>query len=132
MTKLDYLTMGLLVHISTDHANLLQLYDPEGSRYHIPRYAMNKMMRWATKLSALNYVIEHIPGDENVWADMLSRWGNHQSTGIQAIRVKMGSLVLAPVSPSLNEDYDWPRMADIIAAQPTSLAKSKWRFQENV
>ena len=66
MTKLDYLTMGRLVYISTYHANLLQLYDPEHSRYHIPRYAMNKMMKWATKLSAFNYFIEHIPGENNV------------------------------------------------------------------
>ena len=46
--------------------------------------------------------------------------------------MKIGSLVLAPVSPSLTKDYDWPNMADIISVQPNSLDKSKWSFQENV
>ena len=71
-------------------------------------------MRWATKLSAFKYVTEYIPGEENVWADMLSRWGNHYNLGIRATRFKIGSLVLAPVSPSLSPEFDWPKMAEIV------------------
>ena len=97
-----------------------------------PRYAMNKMLRWATKLSAFNYVIEHIPGEENVWADMLSRWGSHQSIGIRAYRIKIGSLVLAPVSPSLSAEYDWPKMVDIIAVQPDDMHSDKWSLENEV
>ena len=132
MTKLDYLTMGRRVYISTDHANLLQLYDPENSRCQIPRYAMNKMMRWATKLSAFNYVIEHIPGDQNVWAYMLSRWVSHQSTAIRAERIRLGSLVLAPVSPNLSDDYDWPTLSEIRSVQPKIMDDKQWNIGNGI
>lgn len=46
-TRMDYLTLGRTVHIFTDHANLLTMYDPEGLADSLPKYAMNKLMRWA-------------------------------------------------------------------------------------
>ena len=31
MTRLDYLTLGRMVHVFTDHVNLLTIYDPYGT-----------------------------------------------------------------------------------------------------
>lgn len=33
-----------------------------------------KVVRWALFLSAFTYIICHVPGDENVMADILTRW----------------------------------------------------------
>ena len=82
MNTLVYLNRGRLFYITTDHAILLQFYDPDNSTCHIMRYAMKKIMRFTTRLSAFNYIIEHIPGDNNVSEYMLNRWGNHQITAV--------------------------------------------------
>ena len=68
MCRVDYLVMGREVSIYTDHANLVQLYDPYGNHPGIQRHTASKLMRWAIKLSAFRYVIEHLPGENNVWA----------------------------------------------------------------
>ena len=39
------------------------------------RHTASKLMRWALKLSAFHYVVEHLPGERNVWADMLTSLG---------------------------------------------------------
>jgi transposase InsO family protein len=33
-------------------------------------------MRWADTIGEYRYIIIHIDGEQNVWADLLSRWGN--------------------------------------------------------
>ena len=35
---------------------------------------VSKVQRWALFLSKYTYVIEHIDGDDNVFADILTRW----------------------------------------------------------
>ncbi len=62
------------VTIYTDHANLVYLYDPYGRNPGIARHTASKLMRLALKLSAFLYVIDHLPGESNVWADILTRW----------------------------------------------------------
>ena len=89
MTRFDYITMGRTVHIFTDHINLLSMYDPAGTGQNLPRYAVNKLMRWAIKLTAFKYVIEHIPGEQNYWADLLSRWGVTTWILLQLIKYKL-------------------------------------------
>ena len=63
---------------------------------------------------------------------MLSRWGNQHSLGIRATRLKMGSIILAPVSPSLTAEFDWPKMAEISKVQPDYLDKNKWKLENGV
>lgn len=95
MTRMDYITLGRLVHLFTDHVNLLVMYDPPKTTNSIPKDAINKLMCCAICLSAFNYVIENISGEENYWADMLSRWDNREHT-IAAERVNVKSLMLDP------------------------------------
>lgn len=39
------------------------------------RHQADKLQRWALSLLSFQYVIEHVPGEANVWGDLLSRWG---------------------------------------------------------
>lgn len=62
-------------------------------------------MRWAIKLSAYRYVIEHVSGDRNVWADMLSRW-------VVALSMRSGSKKShCPIKH--DPDLDWTSLAEI-------------------
>jgi RNase H-like domain found in reverse transcriptase len=58
----------------TDHQNLVYIFHPYGLDPGIAAHTAAKLTRWALKLSAYNYTIEHVPGTDNVWADMLTRW----------------------------------------------------------
>ncbi|OWZ19512.1 hypothetical protein PHMEG_0006247 [Phytophthora megakarya] len=40
----------------------------------VKKHARGKLLRWALKFSKPHYVVEHIRGPKNVWADMLSCW----------------------------------------------------------
>ncbi len=73
MCRMDYIVSGHVISIFTDHANLVYLFDPYGRHPGISRHTASKLMRWAIKLSAFRYVIEHVPDERNGWADMLIR-----------------------------------------------------------
>ena len=82
-----------------------------------------KLNRWATILSQKRYTIMHISGEENLWADLLTRWAvkpipqtSHKSVKSYTIdrndhssdqsSFKIRALTLeAPIKP---EAYDWP------------------------
>jgi len=73
--KLDYMLLGhARVHVFTDHRNLLFVFAPLVLEPALGRHIVSKVQRWALFLSKFNYVIEHIRGDENVCADILTRW----------------------------------------------------------
>ena len=73
--KMDYLLMsGRPVHIFTDHRNLLFVFAPLALEPVLGRHVVSKVQRWALFLSRYSYVIEHIDGDDNVFADILTRW----------------------------------------------------------
>ena len=118
MCRLDYLVMGREVNIFTDHANLVYLYDPYGRNPGISRHTASKLMRWALKLSAFHYVVEHLPGERNVWADMLTRWAVSSNRSINAAKViKAKSLMYAPINPGIDNTMDWPSFGDIVKSQ---------------
>lgn len=76
MTKPDLLTAIKEVHIYTDRANLVCIFDPFGHKPTISRKMAHKLTRWALRLAAYHYVIEHVLGDRNVCADLLTLWAN--------------------------------------------------------
>lgn len=43
----------------------------------VARHIVHKVQRWALRLSEFDFTIEHIPGEHNVWADILTRAGRH-------------------------------------------------------
>jgi hypothetical protein len=60
-----------------DHRNLVHIFSPD-SRHSTP--SNGRLDRWAATLQDLPYTIVHLPGDENVWADLLSRWAQPTPT----------------------------------------------------
>lgn len=63
---------------------------------------------------------------------MLLRWGNRNRTGIKAAKCNVNYLILATISTSLRDDYDWPRHEGLIAAQPEESPGKLWGFHTNV
>ncbi len=74
--RLDYLFKhpGGFV-ICTDHRHLRYTFGQEPDLKQ-PRYLAGKLARWAMILDKFTYDIRHIPGEANVWGELLSRWGN--------------------------------------------------------
>ena len=74
--RLDYLLQrpgGFI--ICTDHRNLQYIFGVEPA-LNQPRYLADKLARWVVILRGFTYQIRHIAGEDNVWGDLLSRWGN--------------------------------------------------------
>ncbi|POM64809.1 Hypothetical protein PHPALM_19607 [Phytophthora palmivora] len=63
------------------HCASLYIFDlPIGARAgtlgkDLKQHVCEKLQRWALKMVGIRYVIEHIKGEDNLWADMISRWG---------------------------------------------------------
>ena len=47
---------------------------PSRFNANVARNVAHKTQRRALRLSEFHYTVEHIPGEHNVWADMLTRW----------------------------------------------------------
>ncbi len=60
----------------TDHANLKFIFNPASINTAVPKYTVAKLDRWALLLMGYDYRIRNIAGDDNVWADLLSRRGS--------------------------------------------------------
>jgi transposase InsO family protein len=67
--KGSFLALGHEVHIYTDHRNFAYIFAGSG------RLAAHsaRLKRWASELSGYDFILHHIPGPRNVWADLLSR-----------------------------------------------------------
>lgn len=118
MNRLDYITVNRITHVYTDHANLLYIYDPVGRNPGIAKHTACKLARWALKLNEFRFVIEHVSGDENIWADILTRWAVQPRNEIYiSSRQALKSVMLAPLNPALHKDLDWPKKIDIKESQ---------------
>ena len=121
MCCLDYLVIGREVPIFTEHATLLYLYDPYGKNTGIRKHTARKLMRWAIKLSVFCYVVEHLPREHSVWADMLTRWAVSPKRKVEAAKVLHAkSLMCAPISLETDPKLDWPTINDIKKSQTFS------------
>ena len=113
--------------ILTDHRNLLYIFDPKGRPANTTRATIGRLERWAMELSAFDYVVEHIAGPDNDWADMMSRWGAPPAPlPIAAKRVSV--LIPSKAGAVLFDDewdgelqapaeHEWPTMDHVRAAQ---------------
>lgn len=74
MDKMDYVIAGHQdVRLFTDHINLLFAFSPLSLEPALGRHVVSKVQRWALYLARFKYTIQHVKGDENVFADIL-RW----------------------------------------------------------
>ncbi|ETL83427.1 hypothetical protein L917_16625 [Phytophthora nicotianae] len=85
--KLDYLLLRPQgFRMFCDHRNLIHVFAPDE---HVKKHVKGKLLRWAMKLMNFTYIIEHIAGPHNFWADMISRWaGNHASPATATNRIR--------------------------------------------
>ena len=75
-----------------DHDNLIKLFHPEKLPKPFTKATELRVYNWLYLLSQFKVNrMEHIPGDLNVWADILSRWanpnaGNPTKTSVKPVR----------------------------------------------
>ncbi|KAE8967332.1 hypothetical protein PR001_g28136, partial [Phytophthora rubi] len=119
-TDLDYLLIRSKgFRLYSDHRNLIFLFAPSEE---IKKHVRGKLQRWSLKLTELRYTIEHISGEDNVWADMVSRWAGAVPPASDTI-IKRWQLVEAPEPQQLRPlgpDSEWPDAQDIVSAQNSS------------
>ena len=99
-------------YLFTDHRNLVYLFDPK-SRKNLMKSADDRVSRWTFILMGYNYQVEHIPGEDNVVADLLSRWGAPMKT----VRVNQISFRPGLVNVLQSSDFQWPTLEEIASEQ---------------
>jgi hypothetical protein len=104
MDSLDKLRHFLLsqnhFRLFTDHQNLIFLLGPTFKKSDSKKQTVDKLCRWASKLQGFRYIIEHPPGEANLWAHVLSRWvPNPSKARTMALR--------PPIAPLLERDFSW-------------------------
>ncbi|KAE9038096.1 hypothetical protein PR002_g6194 [Phytophthora rubi] len=116
-TDLDYLLIRSKdFRLYSDHRNLIFIFAPGDE---IKKHVGGKLQRWSLKLNELRYTIEHISGEDNVWADMASRWAcielPRETTTVKRWQTQ-DTHVQVELRP-LRPDSEWPTEDDIKCAQ---------------
>ncbi|MFK7809294.1 MAG: reverse transcriptase domain-containing protein, partial [Saprospiraceae bacterium] len=75
LKRLDYLFAGRRVNIFMDHKNLEYIFNPEAVT---SKTVLMRLQRWALEIQSRNYCIRHISGEDNLVADLFSRWALDQ------------------------------------------------------
>lgn len=99
-------------HVFTDHRNLLFVFAPLALEPALGRHVVNKVQRWALYLSQFPYVIEHVEGERNVFADILTRWLKGYRSERRGVRrmcklARISDIVESPAK----ESFIWPSIA---------------------
>lgn len=130
VTRLDYILLrpdGFFMF--TDHKNLIYLFNPHSVNPQITKHDAGKVERWSLKLSHFRYTVMHIPGDDNSWADLLSRWRASDETDKERRQISrkfsLSTLFIAPFCPDLDPDFQWPSLKDVEHAQTAALEKGE-------
>lgn len=104
-----------------DHANLIFLFSPT---IDVKQHVHDRLQRWSLRLLGLNYTIEHISGEHNLWADIVSRWQPRVTLQVATVRTRRQTPVavsdLSRLRPLSDADFVFPDIADIIEAQKLS------------
>lgn len=94
------------VYVFTDHRNLLYVFYPQAlnpdGRVHVVR----KVQRWAEYLSQFSYNVEHVAGEENWMADLLTRWEKGYRRTPKVARILIKSMDRLPCATGTN--FIWP------------------------
>jgi hypothetical protein len=90
----------------SDHKNLVYILDPD--RRQVLKHADDRLSRWALALMSFRFTVEHIVGESNVVADMLSRWRIEYPQTVCGASFQPG-LCLTIVKP----DFEWPDLSQV-------------------
>jgi hypothetical protein len=93
-------------------------FDPLGSNPSASRHVCQQIDAVGVQKVRLP-VINHVPGDQNLWADFLTRWAARSSQRLA--RPSVALIMLAPVSGAdeLGQEY-WPSRFSVIDEQRKS------------
>jgi transposase InsO family protein len=120
--RLDYLLVrDKGFRILCDHRNLIYMFSAGNTNMKMPTSL--KLQRWALRLQGYRYTIEHIDGDNNLWADLLSRWGRPGTT----LRASVVSRL--PIINPLDDNFIWPTLTEIKHAQAQSRVQMRADLQ---
>jgi hypothetical protein len=125
LKKLDYLLQCYRrpFKLFTDHRNLIAMYNPT----RCTKQSAELLIRMGIALRDFNFEIHHISGEDNVWADLLSRWGAVGDESQLNVAVRRISTVTPDSSdnvqdgPLANED-----LIEHARVQPLSREKFVW------
>lgn len=90
----------------TDHNNLIFIFDLLDIMPDICKATKLKMLRWSVRLSAYNYVCFQIVDEDNVLADLMTRW---------AVPTTISRFVRIPPQPTTFKDFTWPSTVSLRA-----------------
>jgi hypothetical protein len=129
--KLSYLLyMPQPFRLYTDHRNLISLYNPT----RCSKQSAERLIRWGIELRDYNYIIHHIPGEQNHWADLLSRWGagkciSQPALQLCALQVSENHDTIPPVDSSFRvqpfKNMLWPETSEIAEMQKQYFSDSQ-------
>ncbi|OWZ03396.1 LOW QUALITY PROTEIN: hypothetical protein PHMEG_00024881 [Phytophthora megakarya] len=117
--ELDYLLLrprGFRLYC--DHANLAFIFAPS---VELKKHVRDRLQHWVIRLCGLRYTIEFIPGENNVWADIVSRWHVRDQVSVAAVRTRSHQVIpvdsLSRLRPLADDGFHFPTRDDIKAAQ---------------
>ena len=82
-------------NIFCDHRNLVYIFSPQSCGVTLSKALSQRLAGWRACMSQFNHVIQHIPGEDNYWGDLLSRWRVLDSEGT-LVRVNVIAVVASP------------------------------------
>ena len=105
--------------IFTDHRNLHYLFNPTTARDGGRKQAAERIERWKVILQPFFYEIDHVPGLQNVVADMFSRWGatpspDGDTDGQPSFAGLLALQLIVPEPPPAGDQL--PSVEEIVAA----------------
>ncbi|KAJ8564187.1 hypothetical protein ON010_g7157 [Phytophthora cinnamomi] len=118
-TTLEYLLQRANgFRLYCDHANLIAIFAPDKE---LKRHVNAKLQRWVMRLTGYIYTIEHIPGANSLWADIVSRWwhvrdGSQSVKKINFVRTRSAHEI-SQLRPLEDSAFDWPSNESLADAQ---------------
>ena len=105
----------------TDHKNLVFILDSD--RRQVFKHADDRLSRWAMTLMSFNFTLEHISGEDNVVADMLSRWKLEHPQTVCGASFQPGEC-----STIVKEEFIWPDLQQIRRLQESVTEEEKSKY----
>jgi len=117
--KMDYALIAAEdVSVFTDHRNLLYVFHPQALNPDVRVHVVRKVQRWALYLSQFSYNIEHVAGEDNWMADLLTRWAKGYRTSTKVSRITIQNMDRLP--STTDSGFIWPTLGYIRTAQRKS------------
>jgi hypothetical protein len=132
MQKLAYLLqMRKPFKLFCDHKNLIQIFSPS----QVTKPTAQKLQRWALEMQRFCYEIEHIKGDDNLWADLMTRRGANPGPEEPRVTVRRTKRMQitddARVRPLHRPEFVWPSVEELKRRQEDLLQVKNPKYNED-